>query len=156
MCCCFLCVLFCPFCAKCDFFCSVSSSVFLCSLYALLLCALILFCLRFFCFFFCLFYVLDDIQGTNANFFFSPVFLSSFFVSFFCFKTYDVKFRDIATGKDLDDVIIKTSGDVCWGADATTVFYTTQAGIGLLLDVAFLMVVLVVSVVLLVLVFSSL
>ena len=87
--------------------------------------------------------------------FFFPCF-SSFFVSFFCFKTYDVKFRDIATGKDLDDVIIKTSGDVCWGADATTVFYTTQAGIGLLLDVAFLMVVLVVSVVLLVLVFSSL
>lgn len=32
----------------------------------------------------------------------------------------------MATGKDLDDVILKTSGDVCWGADVTTVFYTTQ------------------------------
>eukprot|EP00903_Cladosiphon_okamuranus_P021564 g19826.t1 len=42
------------------------------------------------------------------------------------YETYDVRFRDVATGKDLDDVIAKTSGDVCWGADATTVFYTTQ------------------------------
>ncbi|CAM9780894.1 unnamed protein product, partial [Ectocarpus fasciculatus] len=42
------------------------------------------------------------------------------------YETYDVRFRDVATGKDLDDVITKTSGDVCWGADATTVFYTTQ------------------------------
>ena len=42
------------------------------------------------------------------------------------FQTYDVRFRDVATGKDLDDAISKTSGDVCWGADATTVFYTTQ------------------------------
>lgn len=45
----------------------------------------------------------------------------------FLAQTYDVRFRDVATGKDLDDVITKTSGDVCWGADATTVFYTTQA-----------------------------
>ncbi len=42
------------------------------------------------------------------------------------FQTYDIRFRDVATGKDLDDVIVKTSGDVCWGADATSVFYTTQ------------------------------
>ncbi|CAM9120715.1 unnamed protein product [Pylaiella littoralis] len=42
------------------------------------------------------------------------------------YETYDVRFRDVATGKDLDDAIVKTSGDVCWGADATTMFYTTQ------------------------------
>ncbi|CAN0281914.1 unnamed protein product, partial [Hapterophycus canaliculatus] len=42
------------------------------------------------------------------------------------YETYDVRFRDVATGKDLEDVIVKTSGDICWGADATTIFYTTQ------------------------------
>lgn len=75
-----------------------------------------------------------------------------FFVNFL--KTYDVKFRDIATGKDLDDVIVKTSGDVCWGADATTVFYTTQACIGLIVETGLLALVLMVLTVV-VLVFAA-
>ncbi|CAM9993833.1 unnamed protein product [Ascophyllum nodosum] len=42
------------------------------------------------------------------------------------YETYDIHFREVATGENLEDVILKTSGDLCWGADETTVFYTTQ------------------------------
>ncbi len=37
---------------------------------------------------------------------------------------YKVTFRDLATGKDLDDVVADTAGSVAWSADGTVLFYT--------------------------------
>lgn len=38
-------------------------------------------------------------------------------------QTYDIFFKDLATGSMLPDVIKETSGSFVWGADASTVFY---------------------------------
>lgn len=37
---------------------------------------------------------------------------------------YTLKFRDLETGEDLDDIIEKTSGNFAWARDDKTVFYT--------------------------------
>jgi oligopeptidase B len=39
---------------------------------------------------------------------------------------YDVRVRDLATGKDFDDLLLNTSGGAVWAADGKTMFYTTQ------------------------------
>lgn len=39
------------------------------------------------------------------------------------YAEYELKFRDLATGKDLPDVIKRTSGNFAWAADSKTIFY---------------------------------
>jgi oligopeptidase B len=39
---------------------------------------------------------------------------------------YDLRIRDLATGTDHDDLLLKTSGGAVWAADGKTIFYTTQ------------------------------
>jgi oligopeptidase B len=39
---------------------------------------------------------------------------------------YDVRVRDLTSGKDLDDILVNTSGGAVWAADGKTLFYTTQ------------------------------
>jgi oligopeptidase B len=39
---------------------------------------------------------------------------------------YDLRIRDLATGKDHDDLLLNTSGGAVWAADGKTIFYTTQ------------------------------
>ncbi|WP_044204573.1 S9 family peptidase [Flammeovirga sp. OC4] len=41
-------------------------------------------------------------------------------------RIYTVRFRDLSTGENLEDVLEETSGDAVWAADGKTVFYTTQ------------------------------
>ncbi len=38
-------------------------------------------------------------------------------------ELYTVRFRDMATGRDLDDAIADTRGSIVWAADSATVFY---------------------------------
>eukprot|EP00953_Heterococcus_sp_UTEX-ZZ885_P041496 21166-Heterococcus_DN1.PRE.2 len=54
--------------------------------------------------------------------------LLAYAVDFFGNELYDLKFKDIATGEPvrLSDVIVRTTGDFYWGADASTLYYTTQ------------------------------
>lgn len=40
-------------------------------------------------------------------------------------ETYTMHFKDLTTGEVLADTLEKTTGDVCWGADRRTVFYST-------------------------------
>ena len=39
---------------------------------------------------------------------------------------YDLRIRDLATGRDHDDVLVNTSGGAVWATDGKTIFYTTQ------------------------------
>ena len=39
---------------------------------------------------------------------------------------YELRIRDYASGKDLDDVMLNTGGDACWSADGRFIFYTLQ------------------------------
>ena len=39
---------------------------------------------------------------------------------------YELRVRDLATGKDADDVLVKTAGDAIWAADGKSFFYTEQ------------------------------
>lgn len=39
---------------------------------------------------------------------------------------YDLRIRDLASGKDHDDLLVNTSGEAVWAADGKTIFYTTQ------------------------------
>lgn len=39
-------------------------------------------------------------------------------------ELYTIRFRDLATGKDLPDIIADTRGDIEWANDGRTVFYT--------------------------------
>ncbi|WP_240655314.1 S9 family peptidase [Flammeovirga pectinis] len=41
-------------------------------------------------------------------------------------RIYTVRFKNIATGEILTDILTDTSGDAVWAADGKTVFYTTQ------------------------------
>ncbi|NME67633.1 S9 family peptidase [Flammeovirga aprica] len=41
-------------------------------------------------------------------------------------RIYTVRFRDLSTGENLEDVLEETTGDAVWAADGKTVFYTTQ------------------------------
>lgn len=41
-------------------------------------------------------------------------------------RFYDVRFRDLATGEELDDVIPKVTGNLAWANDSKTVFYSKQ------------------------------
>jgi oligopeptidase B len=41
-------------------------------------------------------------------------------------ELFTLKFRDIATGRDLDDVLEDTAGGGVWAADSKTVFYTKR------------------------------
>ncbi|CAM9400361.1 unnamed protein product [Discosporangium mesarthrocarpum] len=43
-------------------------------------------------------------------------------------EVYSIHFRDIELKNDLDDVVQVSTGDLTWGADSSTIFYTTQAG----------------------------
>ncbi|CAM9371202.1 unnamed protein product, partial [Chrysoparadoxa australica] len=43
------------------------------------------------------------------------------------YETYEIRFLQMEEGgKAIEDVITETSGDMCWGADASTIYYTTQ------------------------------
>jgi oligopeptidase B len=39
---------------------------------------------------------------------------------------YELRVRDLATGKDAEDVLVKTAGDAIWAADGKSFFYTEQ------------------------------
>ena len=39
---------------------------------------------------------------------------------------YELRVRDLATGKDADDVLLNTAGDAVWAADGKSFFYTLQ------------------------------
>jgi oligopeptidase B len=39
---------------------------------------------------------------------------------------YDLRVRNLATGIDMEDLIVNTSGGAVWAADGKTIFYTTQ------------------------------
>ncbi len=39
---------------------------------------------------------------------------------------YELRVRDLATGKDTDDVLLNTAGDAVWAADGKSFFYTLQ------------------------------
>ena len=41
-------------------------------------------------------------------------------------RIYDVRFRDLATGHEHDEVIVGTSGAVVWAGDHRTIFYVRQ------------------------------
>lgn len=41
-------------------------------------------------------------------------------------RIYTVRFRNLQTGENLQDILEETSGDAVWAADGKTVFYTTQ------------------------------
>ena len=41
-------------------------------------------------------------------------------------RIYDVRFRDLVTGHEHDEVIVGTSGAVVWAGDHRTVFYVRQ------------------------------
>ncbi len=40
------------------------------------------------------------------------------------YETYTVSIKNMVTGEDLEEVIEETSGDITWGADSSTLFYT--------------------------------
>ena len=42
------------------------------------------------------------------------------------YETYEVRFKDLRTGKDLPDVITSTAGSVSWGHGDDEVYYSTQ------------------------------
>ncbi|MBD0401683.1 S9 family peptidase [Flammeovirga sp. EKP202] len=41
-------------------------------------------------------------------------------------RIYTIRFKDLSTGENLEDVLEETTGDAVWAADGKTVFYTTQ------------------------------
>ena len=45
-------------------------------------------------------------------------------VDFTGYETYTVKVKDMATGEELSETIEECSGDIEWGADTSTLFYT--------------------------------
>lgn len=57
--------------------------------------------------------------------------LLAYTVDFVGRRRYEIRFRDIATGKDREDVVKNTSGNAVWASDNQTVFYTVEDDITL-------------------------
>jgi len=49
----------------------------------------------------------------------------AFTVDYTGYETYDVFFKDMATGKLLSESLKETAGEIVWGPDRKTIFYTT-------------------------------
>lgn len=52
--------------------------------------------------------------------------LLAYSVDFVGRRRYEIRFRDLKTGKDLEEVIKNTTGSMVWAADSKTLFYTIE------------------------------